>query len=475
MSNGMAEVNAALIQRLSDIVGPGGALTEPADVEPHVVEWRDLYRGRTPLVLRPGSTEEVSRILALCNETRTPVVPQGGNTSLVGGSIPFDGNDEVVLSLSRMNRVLEIDPLNDTMLVEAGTVLANIQQAADDADRLFPLRIGSEGSCQIGGNLSTNAGGVAVLRYGNARDLVLGLEVVLADGRVWNGLRGLRKDNTGYDLKQLFVGAEGTLGVITRAVLKLYPKPKAQRTAFVAVPGVRPALDLFSLARGIAGDRLTAFELMPRIALDMVRKNVPGVTDPLQGRHPWYVLLELSAARESDMGTMAEDLLAEAMEKGLVVDATIAASERQSKALWHIREEISGAQKPEGGSIKHDISVPVSKMAEFIERADAAVAALIPGVRSVAFGHVGDGNVHYNPLQPAGADKAAFLARWQEVNDLVHGIAHDLGGSISAEHGLGRMKREEILRYKSDVEMAMMRSLKATLDPNGILNPGKTI
>ncbi len=465
-----------LLERLAVAAGPGGASTDPDLIEPHLVEPRGQWRGASPLLLRPSTTAQVSAILGICNETRTAVVPQGGNTGLVGGSIPFDSGREVVLSLARMNKVRSVDALDDTLTVEAGCTLAQAQQAAADAGRLFPMRIASEGTCQIGGNLSTNAGGTAVLRYGNTRDLVLGLEVVLPDGTVWDGLRALRKDNTGYDLKHWFIGAEGTLGVITAAVLKLFPQPKDRQTAFVAIRDVEAAVELLARAQDLSGGQVTGLELMSDIALDFVVRHIPGCTNPLSARHGWYVLIELSGGnREGALREAMEQALEAAFADGLAFDAVIATSEAQTRALWKLREDMSDAQKPEGGSIKHDISVPKTKMAAFIARASTAVVQHFPGVRPVPFGHVGDGNVHFNVSQPVGGDRAAFMALTHEMNLVVHDIAAELGGSISAEHGLGRLKRDEIGRYKSETELGLMRRLKAMLDPNGIMNPGKVL
>ena len=465
-----------VLDRLKALVGPKGFIADRSEMAPYLSEWRELYHGRSPLVLRPATTAEVASVVGLCRETGTKLVPQGGNTGMCGGAVPFEAGDEVVLSLGRLNRIRAIDPLNDTLTVEAGCVLEAVQRAADDADRYFPLRIGSQGSCQIGGNLSTNAGGTAVLRYGNTRELVLGLEVVLADGRVWDGLRGLRKDNTGYDLKQLFIGAEGTLGVITAAVLKLYPKPRDVQTAFAAVPDVAAAVRLLEIARRESGDQVTAFELLPRICLDIVARHIPGAVDPIAKPHPWYVLVELSSGRVGGaLRETLEDVLGQGLEAGLVLDAAVADSTAQAAGLWKIRDSLSEAEKREGASIKHDISVPISRIDEFIATADAALARTVPGFRSIAFGHIGDGNVHYNPMQPVGTDRQAFLASWNEVNTVVHDIVAGFDGSISAEHGLGRLKRDEITRYKSDVELDLMRALKRQLDPTGILNPGKVI
>lgn len=466
----------AVRQRLLEVVGPSGAITDEADMTPYVLEWREKWRGKAALVLRPDSTEQVSRIVAICAETGTRIVPQGGNTGLVGGSIPFERGDEIVLSLGRMNRIRHLDPLNDTMTVEAGCILADIQNAADAADRLFPMRIASEGTCQIGGNLSTNAGGTAVLRYGNMRDLVLGLEVVLPDGQIWNGLRGLRKDNTGYDLKQLFVGAEGTLGIITGAVLKLYPRPAEREIGFVAVRDPEAAVELLAMAKQVSGGQVTGFEIMPRLSMDLVLQLLPDARDPLQAPHPWYVLMEFSSGDAGGALRQAmETTLEQGFEAGLVTDATIAESVAQADGFWALREGLSEAQKLAGGSIKHDVSIPVPDMPAFIRRADQALQAVIPGFRSHAFGHIGDGNVHYNPLQPEGADTAEFLGKWEAVADVVHGIVHDMGGSISAEHGLGRLKRDEVRRYKSAIEMDLMSRIKRALDPDNIMNPDKTI
>lgn len=464
------------LARLKEIVGPKGVVDDANDMAPYLVERRDLYRGRTPLVLKPASTAELSALMKIAHETGTKIVPQGGNTGLVGGQIPFESGEEIVLSLARMNRVLALDAENNTLTVEAGVTLAAAQAAAEAAGRLFPLSLASEGSCQIGGNLSTNAGGTAVLRYGNARELVLGLEVVLADGRIWSALTGLRKDNTGYDLKQLFLGSEGTLGIIAAAVLKLFPKPRAVETAFAAVPDVASAVSLLRLAEEKAGGLVTGFELMPRIGIDFVTKHLPDAVDPLAAPSPWYVLIELSSGGEDDALRIAlETALGAAMEKGLVADAALARSETQRADFWRLRESMSDVQRLEGGSIKHDVSVPVSAVAEFIARATAAVEARLPGIRPVPFGHVGDGNIHFNLSQPPSADKAAYLARWDEMSAIVHGIVRELGGSISAEHGVGRMKRDEIAATKSPVEIELMRTLKRALDPKNILNPGKVV
>lgn len=469
-------IAADLIDRFAAIVGAQHALRDEASIAPHLIEPRARFIGRTPMVLRPGSVDEVSAILRLANETATPIVPQGGNTGLVGGQIPDLSGREVLVSLSRLNRIREVDTEGDTMTAEAGVILAEAQRTADAADRLFPLGLASEGSCEIGGNLSTNAGGTAVLAYGNMRNLVLGVEVVLASGEVWNGLRKLRKDNTGYDLRDLFIGAEGTLGIITAAVLRLFPRPRGKSVAFVGLKDPAAALRLLDVARQQAGAGLTAFELIPRIAIDVVLNYVPGTRDPIAGRHDWYALLEVSSSRsEADAEAMVEAIFGEGVAEGFVEDGVQARSLEQANAFWRIRHALSEVQKHEGGSIKHDVAVPVAAVPEFIARAGEAVTALIPGARPFPFGHVGDGNVHYNVSQPVGMDKAAFLARWDEVNGVVHAIVGELGGTISAEHGIGQLKREVLKAVKSPVEIDLMRRIKAAFDPNGIMNPGKVL
>ncbi len=464
------------LQRFRDIVGPKGYMDDPDTLAPHLVEQRGLYKGKTSAMLSPANTEEVAAIMALAQETKTPIVPQGGNTGLVGGQLPFEAGEELILSLSRMKAVRAIDTDNNTLTVEAGVTLLEAQEAAAKADRLFPLSLASEGSCQIGGNLSTNAGGTAVLRYGNARDLVLGLEVVLADGRIWHGLKGLRKDNTGYDLKQLFIGSEGTLGIVTAAVLKLFPRPRAVETAFAAVPSVEAAVSLLRVAEAESGGMVSTFELVPRIGVEFVTKHLENAEDPLEKPSPWYVLIEMTAGRkDAGLKETMEASLAAGMEKGLVTDAALAQSDTQRTALWTLRESLSEIQKREGGSIKHDVSVPVSSMAAFIEKASEAVQKEMPGIRPVPFGHIGDGNVHFNLSQPDGMDKNAYLAQWGRMAGIVHNIVREMGGSISAEHGVGRMKRDEIAATKDPVEIDMMRMLKRAFDPAGILNPGKVV
>ena len=458
------------LNRLAAVVGDAHAIRNAAEMDGYMREWRQIWTGRSPLVLRPGSTNEVSRILAIANETRTVIVPQSGNTGLCGGQIPTDTGNEVVLSLDRMTRILDVDPADNTITVEAGAVLKSVQDAADAVDRLFPLSLASEGSCRIGGNLSTNAGGLNVIAYGNTRDLCLGLEVVLADGRIWNGLKRLRKDNTGYDLRDLFIGAEGTLGIITAAVMKLVPKPKSRETAFIAVPSPQAAVDLLSLAQDMSGNRVVGFELIAEIALQFSIRHA-GVRHPLAEASPWYVLAELSDPVPGAMMAIFEA----AMARGLVTDAALAQSDAQRHDFWTARELISESQKPEGGSIKHDVAVPVSKVPQFLVEADAAVSRLVPGARFVSFGHLGDGNIHYNISQPVGMDKARFLDMWNEMNDVVFEVVGRFNGSISAEHGIGRLKAHRMPDIKSPVELDMMRGLKRMLDPNGILNPGRVL
>ncbi|YBV98249.1 FAD-binding oxidoreductase [Phyllobacteriaceae bacterium JZ32] len=471
-----ATPDTAVLDRFAAIVGEKNALSDVNDIAPYLIEQRDLYHGRAAMVLRPGSTEEVAAILKLATETGTPIVPQGGNTGLVGAQQPDESGRAIILSLSRMNRIRSIDTAGHLATVEAGVVLKNLQDAAAEAGLLFPLSLGAEGSCQIGGNLSSNAGGTAVLAYGNTRELCLGLEVVLPTGEILNDLRYVKKDNTGYDLKNLFIGAEGTLGVITAAVMKLYPQPKGKGVAYAGLRSPADALKLFSLAIEHAGPALTGFELMPRIGVEFTVRHVEGARDPLESPHEWYVLIDISSSRSSDDArAIIETILTEAYEADLVQDAAIAESVAQEKMFWKMREEMSWAQKPEGGSIKHDISVPVASIPAFIEEAGRTVEEMIPGARIVCFGHMGDGNLHYNISQPVGADKQAFLARWGEVNHRIHTIVARYGGSISAEHGIGQLKREELVHFKSPVALALMKKIKAAFDPAGIMNPGKTI
>ncbi|WP_426412364.1 FAD-binding oxidoreductase [Bradyrhizobium ganzhouense] len=461
-----------LIEQFRKIVGDRHAITDAADIEAYVTEERNLFHGRSPLVLRPGSTSEVSEICKLASANKIALVPQGGNTGLVGGQTPHNG--EVVVSLRRLDKIREVDTASNTMTCEAGVVLQIAQQKASDVDRLFPLSLGAEGSCTIGGNLSTNAGGTAALAYGVAREMALGLEVVLADGRVLNVLSKLKKDNTGYNLHNLFIGAEGTLGIITAATLKLFPKPRAVETAYVGLKSPAAALKLLTIAQSEAANALTSFELLSEMAVDFSVRHGIDVRDPLAEKHPWYVLMEFSSPGD-DARTPLETILARAMEEEIVDDAVIAANLTQRGNFWKLREEMSAAQKPEGGSIKHDISVPVAAVPDFIEEANAAVVKLIPGSRPVPFGHLGDGNLHYNVSQPIGANTADYLARWHEMNAVVFEIVLRMGGSISAEHGIGVLKRDELPEVKDKTAIELMRAIKAMLDPQGIMNPGKVL
>ena len=468
----MPPLSSELIAKFRAIVGDKYAVTDQVDIAPYTTEERDLFRGRSPLVLRPGSTAEVAAICKLANEHRIALVPQGGNTGLVGGQTPHNG--EVVVSLRRLDKIRDVDTASNTMTCEAGVILQVAQQRAASVDRLFPLSLGAEGSCTIGGNLSTNAGGTAALAYGVAREMALGVEVVLADGRVLNALSKLKKDNTGYHLRDLFIGAEGTLGIITAATLKLFPKPNAVETAYVGLKSPAQALKLLEIAQNEAGGSLTSFELLADIAVDFSIRHGIDVRDPLTSKHPWYVLMELSSVRD-DARAALESILAKAMEQDIVDDAVLAANLSQRQMFWKLRDEMSAAQKPEGGSIKHDISVPVAAVPAFIAEADAAVVKLIPGSRPVPFGHLGDGNIHYNVSQPVGGNTADFMARWHEVNKVVFDIVLRMGGSISAEHGIGVLKRDELPDVKDRTAIELMRGIKAMLDPNGIMNPGKVL
>lgn len=465
-----------LIARFTAIVGERNALHDPVDQISYLSEPRDLFHGRAALVLRPATVEEVSAIMKLAYETATPVVPQGGNTGLVGAQQPDTSGRAVILSLSRLNQIRNIDTTGNLVTVEAGVILHNLQDAVQDAGRLFPLSLGAEGSCQIGGNLSSNAGGTAVLAYGNMRELCLGLEVVLPDGQVLNDLRRVKKDNTGYDLRDLFIGAEGTLGVITAAVLKIHPQPKGKAVAYVGLQSGQDVVQLFRLATDQAGQALTGFELMPRIGMEFILRHIAEARDPLENTYPWYVLAEISSARsETDAQEMLETILSEGFENGLVQDAAIAQNGAQADLFWKMREEMSPAQKPEGGSIKHDISVPVASIPAFIAEAAIAVEEMIPSARVVCFGHIGDGNLHYNVSQPVGADKQAFLARWHELNHRIHTIVMRYNGSISAEHGIGALKREELRAFKQPLALELMRRVKQAFDPKNIMNPDKLL
>ena len=465
-----------LIERLAAIVGGPGLITDAHDMEPYVVDWRRWYRGRTPAVVRPASTEEVSAVVKLCAETGTGVVPQGVNTGMCGGATPSAAGNEIVLALGRMNRIRELDTLNNTITADAGCILANLQQAAHDADRLFPLSLGAEGSCQIGGNLATNAGGINVLRYGNTRDLALGLEVVLPDGRVWNGLKGLRKDNTGYDLKDLFIGSEGTLGVITGAVLKLYPRPRTRLTALMAVADPAAAVQLLARLRSACGERISAFEIISRACLELVLKHIPGTREPLPQAHPWHVLVELADTSEGDsLRNDFERAATRAAEEAVIRDAVIAESTAQSQALWRLRESIPEASRDEGLLYRHDISLTVSRIPQFIAAASAALERSFSGVRIICFGHLGDGNLHFNCFVPGRLKDDPAARDASDVNRVVLDLVCQFGGSFSAEHGIGQAKRGELAYYKSALELDTMRALKRTFDPRNIMNPGKLL
>jgi len=466
----------AFLENCRAAIGANYVITELADMASYLTDWRQRFTGKALAIVKPGSTEEVAAIVRLCHASGVPIVPQGGNTGLVLGSVPDESGTAIVLSLTRLNRIRALDTVNNTVTVEAGCILENIQTAATDAARLFPLSLAAEGSCTIGGNLSTNAGGTAVLRYGNTRDLCLGLEVVTPQGEIWSGLRGLRKDNTGYDLRDLYIGAEGTLGIITAAVLKLFPQPKAELTALAALPSADHALQLLTLAQTYCGASLTGFELMSNFCLQLVAKHYPQMRLPFQESHPQYVLLELSDSESEEHATqMLENLIEAALEQEIIVDAVLAASIAQSKAIWNLREHIPLAQAEEGKNIKHDISIPIARIGEFIHTTDALLQNAFPGCRMVTFGHLGDGNLHYNVSPPENSSDVAFIEQQEAINKVVHDSVNQFSGSISAEHGLGALKRDEVLRYKSEVEMNLMRTIKRALDPLNLMNPGKVV
>jgi len=471
-----ARFESEVLEPIRAIVGERGVITDRDTMQPLMVAWRDSWEGRVPLVVMPATTEELAAVVAICAKTNTPIVPQGGNTGLTGASQPHGDDSEIVISTQRMNKIREIDLDNDTITVDAGVVLQVIQETAKANGRLFPLSLGAEGSCQIGGNISTNAGGVQALRYGTARALVAGLEVVLPDGQIWNGLRGLRKDNAGYDLKQMFIGAEGTLGIITAATLKLLPLPTASATAFLATPSPVTAVAWLRRAKSMLGECITTVELMERRCIDVAMKHNLGIRDPLPTRYDWYLLVEIADQGKHDS---LEERLLSVFEAGVegeeLIDGVIASSAEQAAAIWRIREGTPEGQRLEGASYKHDVSVPISKVAQFISEANSALETRFPGLRSFAFGHLGDGNIHYNPLQAEGGDKATWQSYLPEVNQIVHDIVARLGGSITAEHGIGRLRIEEVPRYKSDVEMTMMRKLKQCFDPDNLMNPGKLL
>jgi FAD/FMN-containing dehydrogenase len=461
---------------LREILGADGLLTAAADCAPFLTDHRRLYQGAALAVALPRSVAQVSQLLSLCHAQRVGVVPHGGNTGYCGGATADESGRQLVLSLRRLNRIRSLEAANYSLVAEAGCVLAQVQRAADEADRCFPLSLGSEGSCQIGGNLSTNAGGVSVLRYGMMRDLVLGLEVVLADGRVLPGLSALRKDNTGYDVRSLFLGAEGTLGVITAASLRLFPKIRARATALAAVPEVRAAVELLARLREASSDRVSSFELIPRIGIELTTRHIAGVSEPLDRPYPWYVLCELGASRAAEaLDAVLEETLDSALTEGLVLDAAVARSERQRAALWKLRESIPEAQRLEGAGLKHDVSVPVGALAEFVTRASQWVSVNVPDGLLVAYGHVGDGNLHFNVSAAPGAQRERFLAREEPVRRAIHDLVSEFGGSFSAEHGIGRLKVGELERYTSPVELALMRAVKRAFDPHGIMNPGKVL
>ena len=464
-----------LLARLAAVVGEKSVLADPGEMFSYMQEPRGLFHGRALAVVRPSTVAQISRVLALCNESGTGVVPQGGNTGLVGGQTPDDTRRQIVLSLTRLDKIRDIDPVSDAMTVDAGVTLARAQAAAESVDRYFPLSLASEGSCTIGGNLATNAGGVHVIAYGSARDLALGVEAVLADGRVLSGLSKLRKDNTGYDLTRLMIGSEGTLGVITAATLKLFPRPRARVTAFVGLANPGRALELLNFCKSRMGGALQAFELLPRIGVELVLNHDDVARDPFPDVFPWYALVECAAMEEDGFRDAVIDMLGRATATLLIGGTAVADSLAHAADFWRLRELLSEAQKREGGSIKHDVSVAPKDVPAFIEEASRLVTARVPGARPVAFGHMGDGNIHFNISQPVGADRAAFLALWDEVGDIVHGVVEKFGGSISAEHGIGQLKRELLRRVKDPTALEAMRAIKAALDPKGILNPGKLL
>jgi len=464
----MTSPSPEALAALKAAAGHGGWTDDPSDIAPWLTEWRNRWQGNTPLMLTPRSTEEVARLVAICAQHRVAVVPQGGDTGLVGGQIPFG---EVLLSTRKLRAVRDVTPLDDAMTVEAGVTLLEAQQAAEAAGRRFPLSLASEGSATVGGVISTNAGGTQVVRYGMMRDLVLGIEAVMPDGQVFHGLKRLRKDNTGYDLKQLLIGAEGTLGVVTAATLKLFPIMRSRATAMVGLETAHAAIELLARAKAETGGGVEAFELMKRIGMEFVLRHIPDTREPLDSTPNWYVLIELASGEPGAADAALERLLSDAFEAGLIVDAAIAQNDAQRAAFWKVREEQSAAQKPEGGGWKHDVSVPVSRIADFLDEASAAVEKFEPGARISAFGHVGDGNMHYDVLCPPGVDHTAFIGRWMEGSEIVHDIVARYDGSISAEHGLGRLKTEEARRYKTPLEVATMQAVRAAIDPLRIMNP----
>ncbi|APW35809.1 hydroxyacid dehydrogenase [Rhodoferax koreense] len=470
-----AAAHPDLLQRLHATVGDAGLVLDAEAQAPYLQDWLGKWHGRTPVVVRPSSTEQTAAVMAICHETHTPVVTQGGNTGMSGGATPDGSGAQVVLSMVRMNAIRHVDPMNNSLTVEAGVLLANVHAAAAEIDRFFPLSLGSEGSCTVGGNLATNAGGIAVLRYGNTRDLVLGIEAVLPDGRIWNGLRALRKDNTGYDLRHLFIGSEGTLGVITAAVLKLYPRPVARATAWIGAASLEALVALLARLRSHCGERLVAFEMMSQASLDLVLAHVTATRAPLAGQHAFHALVELADTRADGLAELLEEGLGAALEDGLVQDVAVCTNASQATAFWKLREGISQAQVRAGKAIKHDIALPISAIAGFVAQADAALQALQPDVRIVNFGHLGDGNLHYNVLQPADTPYAEMTEKTALLNRTVHDLVHAIGGSISAEHGIGQLRRDELPLYKPALEFELMMRIKQALDPNQIMNPGKLL
>ena len=469
-------IDKKLIDRFIEIVGVNHALVDQDVISSYLVEQRGLYHGRTPLVLRPSSPQEVSEIMKLASKTLTPIVPQGGNTGLVGAQQPDESANEIIVSMERLNKIRSIDVEGNLALVEAGVVLQKLQEKVDEKGRFFPLSLGSEGTCQIGGNLSSNAGGTDVLAYGNTRELCLGLEVVLPDGRILDDLRYVKKDNSGYDLKDLFIGAEGTLGIITAAVMKLFPKPQGKAVAYAGMKSPEKALELLLLAQKKGGSMLTGFELMAKVGMEMSLNYVKGAHAPLEHESEWYVLLDLSSSHsDGEAVNTMEDILADALQQGIIEDASIAQSVSQQKEFWRLREDMSPAQKLEGGSIKHDISVPIASIPDFISEAAKIIETISPGARIVCFGHMGDGNLHYNVSQPVGADKQAYLSLWGEMNHRIHTLVMSYNGSFSAEHGIGQLKRKELVTFKSPVALSLMRSIKQLFDPKNIMNPGKML
>ena len=467
-----------LLNRLHALVGPAGLVIDDEAQAPYITDWLGKWTGKTPVVVRPANTAETAAVVRLCSETRTPIVTQGGNTGMSGGATPDASGAQVVLSTTRMNRVRAIDPVNNTLTLDAGVILAHAQDAARSVDRFFPLSLGAQGSCTVGGNVATNAGGIAVLRYGNTRDLVLGLEVVLPDGRIWHGLRGLRKDNSGYDLRGLFIGSEGTLGVITGVVLKLFAQPKVQATAWVGVDTLEQVVELLGLMRTCCGERLVAFEMMTAASLALVLAQIADTRAPLASAARFNVLVELSDTGEAagdELRSLLEATLGEAMAHGLAADAMWSSSETQTLALWKLREGISQAQVRAGKAVKHDIALPISSLASFVAQAEREVLACMPDARIINFGHIGDGNLHYNVLMPKGIDGDALQHHTHALNDVVHRLVTDCGGSISAEHGVGQLRRDELRIYKSPVEMELMLRIKQAMDPNQIMNPGKLL